>query len=447
MVLFCAWLTMVSGTGVGAESFSGGTASPSEAAALPNEARIPPVMDLGTALRIFRTTGVDLLIADAAVDGARGDERIAAAVANPAFSLGAGRTSGYDSSLCQGCSNVSFSAGVSDQAAVFDTLVGKRRLRVNVARAALEAAARSRADAERTGALAVEQQFLAVALAAAAREYAEQTSGATSETFRLVDLRYRKGAVSEAESALAEAAKLEAEQVVSQAGEAERQAKVTLAFLLGVRGPTPEFEVEREFSHFLLPGKLASANRESLQAAALSNRPDLKAQEAQRLRAEAGLALAKRQRFPDVDLALGYSQEGHGQSAIQPPTTTVGVSFALPLFYQQQGELAKTNADVRTQQLQLVKLQAQVNADVEGGFAAFTASRERAQRMEGRLLERARRARDLVKLQYEKGAASLLELLEAERSLIATQTEYLQDLSDYWTAVFQLEAAVGEELR
>jgi cobalt-zinc-cadmium efflux system outer membrane protein len=67
--------------------------------------------------------------------------------------------------------------------------------------------------------------------------------------------------------------------------------------------------------------------------------------------------------------------------------------------------------------------------------------------MESRLLERARRARDLVRIQYEKGAASLLELLEAERSLIATQTEYLQDLSDYWNAVFQIEAAVGEELR
>lgn len=447
-MFFCWWLAVFAGVGAGARTDSlPGPAPRKESAVRPDGAQLPAAIDLAVALRLFRTRGLDLLIASAAVDAARGDERIAAAVANPALNLAVGRTSGYNPALCAGCSDIAVSASVSDQAAVFDALVGKRRLRIGVARAALEAASRSRADAERTGVLAVEQQYLAATLAASARDYARQTAVSTAETFRLVDLRYRKGAVSEAESALAESAKLEADQALSQAEQAERQAKVALAFLLGVRGPTPEFEVGREFSHILLPGKLATATTESLLATAIANRPDLQAEEAQRLRAAAGLALARRQRFPDVDLALGYSQEGRGQSAISPPTTTVAVSFALPLFDQQQGEVAKAEADLRTQQLQLAKLKAQVNADVESGFAAFTAAKERSQTMESRLLERARLARDLVKIQYEKGAASLLELLEAERSLIAVQSEYLQDLSDYWGAVFQLEAAVGEELR
>ena len=446
--IVCACLTIAWAPGLAAAS-DPPAAAPQRVtnAGLPAAVQLPPVLDLATALRLFRAGGLDLLIADATVASARGDERIAAAIANPALSLGAGKTRGYDPSLCEGCSDVSYSAGVSDQAAVFDALTGKRRLRIRAASAALEAAARSRADAERTGVLAVEQQYLAAELAAAARGYATETAASTTETFRLVDLRYRKGAVSEAESALAEAAKLEADQAVSQADQAVTQAKVALAFLLGVRGARPAFEVEREFSRFLLPAKLATVSREDLLASALANRPDLATQESQRRRAEIALALAKRQRFPDVGLSLGYSQEGTGQNAISPPTTTLGLTFALPLFYQEQGEIAKAEADLRTQQLQLAKLQAQVSADVEGGFAAFTAARERAQRMEGRLLERARRARDLVKIQYEKGAASLLELLDAERSLIATETEYLQDLTDYWSAVFGLEAAVGEELR
>jgi cobalt-zinc-cadmium efflux system outer membrane protein len=66
--------------------------------------------------------------------------------------------------------------------------------------------------------------------------------------------------------------------------------------------------------------------------------------------------------------------------------------------------------------------------------------------MEARLLERAQRARDLVQIQYEKGAASLLELLDAQRTLIATKLERIQDLNNYWTAVFQVEEAVGTEL-
>ena len=67
--------------------------------------------------------------------------------------------------------------------------------------------------------------------------------------------------------------------------------------------------------------------------------------------------------------------------------------------------------------------------------------------MEGRLLERVKRARDLVSLQYQKGAASLLEYLDAQRTFIANNVEYLSDLASYWTAVYQLEAAVGMDLR
>jgi cobalt-zinc-cadmium efflux system outer membrane protein len=67
--------------------------------------------------------------------------------------------------------------------------------------------------------------------------------------------------------------------------------------------------------------------------------------------------------------------------------------------------------------------------------------------MEGRLLERSKRARDLVQLQYQKGAASLLEYLDAQRTYIANNVEYLQELANYWIAVYQLEAAVGMDMR
>jgi cobalt-zinc-cadmium efflux system outer membrane protein len=52
-----------------------------------------------------------------------------------------------------------------------------------------------------------------------------------------------------------------------------------------------------------------------------------------------------------------------------------------------------------------------------------------------------------VSLQYQKGAASLLEYLDAQRTFIANNVEYLQDLTNYWTAVYQLEAAIGVDLR
>jgi cobalt-zinc-cadmium efflux system outer membrane protein len=88
-----------------------------------------------------------------------------------------------------------------------------------------------------------------------------------------------------------------------------------------------------------------------------------------------------------------------------------------------------------------------VMSDVGAAFANFTSTRELIERMQSRLLERAKRARDLVELQFQRGAASMLELLDAQRTYIAANVEFLNDLANYWTAVFQLEQAVNLELR
>ena len=85
--------------------------------------------------------------------------------------------------------------------------------------------------------------------------------------------------------------------------------------------------------------------------------------------------------------------------------------------------------------------------DVETAWTNMTSTRKLVERMQSRLLDRSKRTRDLVELQYKKGAASLLEYLDAQRTWIANNEEYLQDLANYWTAVYQLEQAVGADLR
>ena len=84
--------------------------------------------------------------------------------------------------------------------------------------------------------------------------------------------------------------------------------------------------------------------------------------------------------------------------------------------------------------------------DVRNAWAALQSAQARVARMEGPLLRRAREARDLVDYQYQKGAVSLFERLEAERTFVSVSTEYDQAEADYWTALYQLEQAVGTEL-
>ncbi len=415
------------------------------AAADDGPVRLPPVLHLSDALDLFHGRGLDLLLADAAVLSAEGDVAAAGAIPNPALSASAGR-----SFTCQtdGCRQLAFSVGLSDQAAIEDSLSGKRGLRLRVARIGRDIAKLSRADAERTVGFQVKSGFVQVLLAQRALAFARDTAAASAHMLELQQVREQAGAISEADLARVETAKLESDQAVDQAVGTLRAARANLAFLLGVRGATPDFEaVEPTLDRGTALPRLEGATSDALFDAAQAHRPDVLAAAKGGEKAEANLALQRRLRFPDLSLSATYLQQGTGADAITPPTVTFGISVPLPILYQQQGEIRKAEADVRTQDLSGRKLDAQVRADVESGLAGYRGARALVDRMEGRLLERARRARDLVQIQYQKGAASLLDYLDAERTFISTQVEYLNDLTTLWTSVFQLEQAVGTELR
>jgi outer membrane protein, heavy metal efflux system len=417
------------------------------------EPDIPTVLTLEGALQIFRARGLDLLIAEAQIESAAGDVSAAGAIANP--SIGGGY---YRSFFAKGLyeTNQGWFASVGDSNAIVDALSGKRHLRVHTAEAALAAAKMQRADADRTLGLEVEQQYFQAVLAAASLDFAREVATDANATFQLNQVRYKAGAISEVDLARIEAAKLEADQAVDGALQALRQSKVALAFLLGQRRAFADFTIESHQLHFTAPAGLETATPDALVQRAIDARPDLRAQDRQRERATSSAALARRQRFPDVGVDLQYQQEGSGdtppktgpgsQGSITPPTLTLGITSTLPLFYQQQGEIKRADADVRLQEVTLAKTRAQIVSDVESSFDAYRTSERLVRRMEDRLLDRAKRSRDLVELQYKKGAASLLEYLDARRTYIATNLEYLQDLTGWWNAYFQLQAATASEL-
>jgi outer membrane protein, heavy metal efflux system len=408
-------------------------------------AKTPP-LTLEAALDRFRVYGFDFLIADEAIAGARGDVAAAGAVANPIVSVSRGHTRGYDPGLCEGCANTSYSAAVTDPTAISDMLSGKRRLRVAVARAALDVAKHSRADIERTLEFTVKQQILQAELAKVSATNANESARLAAGTLDLVHARYKAGAVSEADVARADVQKLEADQALDIAEQALATSEANLAYLLGYGTIPPDFDVSDDLAGNVASRELSPADPETLKREALARRPDVARAASEFDRARAALDLARRLAVPDISPSLQYSQEGTGQNALQPPTITLGLSIPLPLFYRYRGERERAEADLRADAVSRRKIESQVAADVETAVAAFDSARTRLSRMEGSLLARAGRARDLVRLQYEKGVASLFEYLDSQRTYLGTQNEYLQSLNDYWTAVFQLEQATGAEL-
>ena len=418
---------------------------------VPPPVEIPQTLTLDGALSIFRARGFDLLIAEANVRSAEGDVKIAGAVPNLQANVGYGRALNYDPSQCTDPGRVLGEP-------VHGRPVGQFRDRERPLRQAPPSRGRrscgarsgsklGRVDAQRTLEFQIKSAYVQVALAQQALNFAKDVLESNTKTLDLNKRRYAAGAINEGDLARVETAKLEADQAVDQAMLGLRQSRVALAFLLGVRGRVPDFGVEDDVLKYRVPGTLQASTPEALMKQAFETRPDLRALGYQKMRAASSIDLAKRQVFPDIALSAQYTQTGSGQSAIQPPTLSFGLTGNLPIFYQQQGEVRKAEADFDTQALTEAKMTAQVVNDVETAYAQFGSSRKLVERMEGSLLERARTARDITKRQFEGGTATLIDFLDAQRTYIATNLEYLQDLTGYWTAVYALEQAVGTELR
>jgi outer membrane protein, heavy metal efflux system len=433
---------------------------------VPEGPDLPQLLTLDDALRIFRSRGLDLLIAEAAVRIAEGAVTIAGSFQNPVVSASVGNSLTWSNTYASGkdCSNYgalcypwAFSVGVNDSAALTDWVSGKRELRLKATRNALAAAKMSRVDAARTLTLQVKSSYLQVAQALLAYAFAKDVDATEATTLRKFQDRYRRGAINEGDLQRIEIAKLETDQAVDAALSALRQARAALAFLLGVRGEAPEFDVDAKVLDYSEPGSLRDVTAVGLLGIAFDHRPDLVSAAYLRASAEAQIELVRRQKIPDVTLGVNYAWGGFNgwsvDNSIASPLVTFSVSAPIPLLYQLQGEERQAEAQRDTNKLQHAKTTAQVVNDVTTALAALDAARKLVQRMEGPrreaggLLESARGSLDIIAAQYDNGAANLTDYLDALRTYIATKNEYLGDLAGFWTAVYQLEAAVGKDLR
>jgi cobalt-zinc-cadmium efflux system outer membrane protein len=407
------------------------------------EAALPSPLTWRDAVRLFRDRGFDLLLADAAVASARGDRASASAVANPSLTGGVGRSFAYGH--CPGCSALAWNVGLSDNAALSDILSGKRGLRTDTATLALAMAKQDRVDAERMLLAALGRAYVDVVFAKQALQTQREAQATLGKLTDLNRARFEHGSISEVEVLKVETERLSVDQDVDKAEEDFESSRAQLGFFLGVRQSNASFDVDGALPAFALPPFLTGADESALLARATEHRPDLVRARLAREKAEAAIRSIQRLRFPEIALSAGVSGQGSGDTAVNPPTLSVGLTLTPPLFNAYAGEIAKARAEAQAAGAAEAKLQAQILADVFSAYVQWSKSRKRVERAQAGLLDRAARTRDLVRLQYQKGAASLLEYLDAERTLIATQLSYITDLADYWRAVVLLGQAIGED--
>jgi outer membrane protein, heavy metal efflux system len=287
-------------------------------------------------------------------------------------------------------------------------------------------------DNERTLASNVAAAFVNVQVAESTIELADADLKSFRQTVDLAELRYKKGAISEDDYLKIKLQLLQFETDVQQAQLARVQGLSDLRQLLGYESVAPDYDVAGEFAYQPLQG-----NAEDFQAKALQNRPDLRAAQQGIAAARSLYEVQKTIGKPDVTVQGNYSHVNTINAA------TFYVSIPLPIFNRNQGNIEHTRIAITQAQEQEKATSGQVLTDVRDAYEGLRESERIVQFYRSGYLDVAQKDRDISEYAYKRGAVSLIDFLDAERSYRATQLAYRQALASYLLAAEQLRQAVG----
>ncbi|MFI5181974.1 MAG: TolC family protein, partial [Thermoanaerobaculia bacterium] len=131
----------------------------------------------------------------------------------------------------------------------------------------------------------------------------------------------------------------------------------------------------------------------------------------------------------------------------EPPdkanTVGFGVSFPLPVFNRNRAGILAAEAAIASARRDLDRGRFRARSDLVSARAALAAAEIRERRLAGEVLPKAEAVRETVSFAWERGAASLLELLEASRSANDARLAALSARADLASARADLMAALG----
>jgi outer membrane protein, heavy metal efflux system len=312
---------------------------------------------------------------------------------------------------------------------------GKRQNRIAVAKSTTDVAQKTALDAERTLAFQTAQAFIDVLLAKSTLDLAQQNLKSFAGVVAVNQQRVTSGDLAEAEFYRIHLQQLQFETDVSAAEVALVQARANLRQLLGFDMIAEDFDVVGDLAYSAQPADL-----ESLKQQALQSRADYLAAQSNVTLAQNTLTLERSNRARDISGDVDYSHTGPDN------TMGLGVAFDLPVHDRNQGNIARSQVLVRQATEQELAARYLVITDVINAYAGWQTSQKVVALYESGYLNQAQQSLDVSRYIYQRGAGSLLDLLDAERTYRDTQLGYRQALAAYMTSVQQLNFAVGKQV-
>ncbi len=278
----------------------------------------------------------------------------------------------------------------------------------------------------------VAQQFVSALLAKSNLQFAQRDLASFQKTVNLSETQYKAGAISEGDLLKIKLQRLQFQTDVSQSQLALAQALAGLRQLVGFDSVPSNYGVIGHLAYQPLHG-----NREDFESLALKTRPDLAAAKQGVLAAQSNYGLQKANGKRDITTSLYYTHVSAINSA------SFIFNMQIPIFDRNQGNIALAHYGVTQSQENEAAVEQAVLTDVTSAYQAVQTNAKIVRLYDSGYLRQAKDSLEISQYAYQRGAVSLLNFLDAERSYRSTELAYRQSLANYMLSLEQLREAVG----
>ncbi len=397
----------------------------------------PRMMTLKEARQFAFSRNWDLLAAKSDLDQAEAQRIVAKEFPNPSVNLLISKINTDHTPNGTYLGNGFWDRGHDTNLAVSQLieLGNKRGLRQESALRGMETSRARFEDARRLLDNAVVKGYVAVAMTYANAASLAKASASLKTTADIAARRFEAGDISASELKQVEGAAARFEADARGADLAALNARIALDTLLGEKEPAGQW----------IPAEALKDLHDSIRSPeeiAVRSRPDIQAGEAALKKAEADLGFQKAQRVPDLTFSVSYDH----QPPDQRNSIGLGVGFNLPLWNRNRGAIAASGLARDQAARDLARIEARVASEQALARASYRSAEERLISYRDVILPKALAVRESVTFAYRQGAASLLELLEAERSANEVALAAAQAHADALSATADLAAALNQSL-
>lgn len=396
-----------------------------------------PSLSLAEAKGLALQRNWDLLAAKSGVDSATAQLLMAKEFPNPNLTLSTAKVGNHNdaTSLGNGLGQRSY-----DTIAAVSQLIevgGKRGDRQAAARAGLLGAKARFFDAQRTLDQGITKAYIAAVWANENERILTESARLMRKEADIGHAQFAAGAIAAADLKTLEVNAEQFEVQARSAAAAAQQARIAVEVLLGSSAPQGRWRAAETLSNLVAELPAQAEAKPALDAAL---RPDVLAAETDVEGAEAQLKLQRAERLPDPTFSVGVE---HNPPNDGPPEDTLNfaVSFPLPLWNRNGGEIRQAQAQVDQYREALGKARTQAQADVAVAESAYAEAHARWLRYRNGIAPKSAQVRDSVAFQYEKGAAALVDLLNAEQTDNTVRLGLAQAMNDTASAAADWQAA------